>query len=264
MTWSAGAVANPYQTDPYAANLISRWDFDDTSWTNDVTANGFNLLISKTGGACSNVVLATNSQGRVERGVQFFPSGQCLRRIFAANELAAWSNQETVSSVWIMRTNQAAGAYPYGFGGTNAFADIIAPNYESANLAIMSWLVRSNATTLETLYPNPKIELTTNVWWHIVEYRASSTTGNTVWINGVLQTAGNPARPGGKYTYAQTINRIVAAGENTAISFGDRPGSAQRLIGWLDNARFYNSASATNNVAWLYQYTHPTNCLETR
>jgi hypothetical protein len=256
----AGAASSQYQTDPYAANLIARWDFDATAWTNDVTANGYNLGIDGSGTTVSNLVVGTNIYGRVEKAASFY-DGQRLRRIIPQAEFPAWSNSETVVSFWIYRARTNASEYVYGFGATNAFDDGVLLSW-SANSYVLNSLVRSNATSLSGDGYNPG-SYTNGMWYHLVEYRSSPSTGNKYWVNGVIR-AGNNSTPYRTYQYANIINRVLASGRNAGISFGDRPGSQDAFSGYVDNARIYNSGAATNNVAWLYLNTHPTNNLEAR
>ena len=256
----AAGGGNTYYTDPYAANLVGRWDFDATAWTNDATANAYNLRIDGSGVTVSNVIVGTNVYGRAEKAA-YFSAGQRLRRIIPQAEFTAWSNTDTVVSYWINRGRTNAGEYCFGLGGTNAVDDGVLHDF-TANDFTFQELIRSNATSL-TSDGYPGRPVTNALWYHVVEYRSSKTTGSKVWFNGVM-VANDGSSAFRTYTYDQVIARLLRAGQNGGLSFGDRPGSQSAYRGFIDNTRIYNSAAATNNIAWLYQYTHPTNNLETR
>jgi hypothetical protein len=263
----AAVASSQYQTDPYAANLIARWDFDSVNWTNDLTANGFHLtLFNPFGAVISNSVVGTNQFGRVEKSLHIVSGTPSPRRIITPGELSIWSNDTTVVSYWIYRTKTNALEYTFGFGSTNDTADVEFHQTpaNSYNLAIT---VRSNSTTISSDgYPSsasPTNTILRNAWTHIVEVR-SKTTGNLIWNNGRVIPPASSADAYRTYTFRNICNRSVASGRNPAVSFGSSPSRAQSFNGYIDNARVYNTSDATNNVMWLYLNTHPTNNLEAR
>ena len=256
-----------YYTDPYAANLIARYDFDATAWTNDVTANGFHLMLFNPFGATiTNSIVGTNQLGRVEKALNIVSGNPAPRYVTTSATVGAWSNEETVASYWIYRERTNTLEYMYAFGSTNDIADIMF-HAVPANQYYMSVTVRSNANTLSSDgYPtstNPTNAILPNAWTHVCELR-SKTAGSLIWINGLRLDPASASSEYRKYTFADVVRRSITAGKNPAFSLGNDPAREQAVNGKLDNARIYNSATATNNIAWLYQYTHPTNNLETR
>jgi hypothetical protein len=260
-------ASSQYQTDPYAQNLIARWDFDATAWTNDVTTNGFHLtLFNPYSAVISNTVVGTNQFGRAEKSLHVVSGTPAPRYVIPSDKLLAWSNTETVVSYWIYRTKTNAIEYTYGFGSTNDTADV-EYHQVSANAYYMSVTVRSNSTTITSDgYPsssNPTNAVFKDAWTHIVEVR-SKTKGSLIWNNGRVITPADASQAYRTYTFADICKRSVASGRNPAIAFSSSPNRAQSFNGYIDNARVYNTSDATNNVAWLYQYTHPTNNMEAR
>lgn len=253
-------AAPSYQNDPFSASLLARYDFDSAAWTNDVTTNGFHLSMMGFTPVVSNLVCGTNSLGRQEK-CAVFSGGMALRRVLIGGEQMSWSNSDIVVSLWIYRdaTNQI---HRFGlFGSTNDITTAIMPNF-AANSHQVSWLVRSNGTTLAS-DGYGQVMLTNGLWHHIVEYRSSLSAGNKVWINNKV-VSGDGASLFRTFSYADVVRMETAAGRNPAVALGDQPSRTQQLKGKMDNVKFYIGASATQNVQWLYQNTHPTNCLEAR
>jgi hypothetical protein len=258
----AAVASSQYQTDPYAANLIARWDFDnDTAWTNDVTANAQHLAIAGTASAISNVVVGTNQYGRIEKAA-FFNANPVLRHIITPAEQAIWSNSESVVSYWLYRSRTNVQDFVYAFGSTNAIDDGFYHIF-NANTHALYEFVRSNAVSLANDgYPS-SLNVTLGEWVHIVEMR-SRTKGSRMWRNGVIHGTASTASEVRLYSWGDEIKRENIAGRNPAIAFGAGASRYQYMQGYIDNARAYNVSTATNNVSWLYANTHPTNCLELR
>jgi hypothetical protein len=152
----------------------------------------------------------------------------------------------------------------FAFGSTNTSSAFVdgAAHYVPANIYPLGLLVRSNSTTLAATYPGTNAPVYPGSWTHIIEFR-SSVAGSVFWRDGAKVSTGG-TDVGHKYSFAATVRRITTAGENASITLGDKPSTKQSFLGYIDNVRIYNSATATNNIAWLYQNTHPTNNLEAR
>jgi len=211
----------------YGPNSVVAVDLDGDEDIDLATANGFSDNIS---------VLFNNSQNSLSANFALYFDGDDQSLIPHIDDINFSSNSQFTIEFWFMRTNPRV---PYHFVAKRQDCSIADNNYQCAGDDIQLLNFESGGDVLHTGI-DPQID----EWTHMaVTY---DNTLLTIYLNGVLQ-ASTPFNVGGENTCPL---KFGAAGTSCP--------SSGRLIGFMDEVRFWNIARDSNQISAYYNRSvHP-------
>lgn len=227
--WTNG---NPNQlwtpvTAPYAAGMIARYQFNESSGTTSVDATGTNAAATLSG--------ATFTAGMEGNALTMNGSSQYAT---LPSGIVSGLTDFTIST-WVYVTASAAWPRIFDFGtGTNVYMFLSANDGTNGGNGNSRFAITSSGNGSEQRLYGPILPL--NSWQHLV-VTLSSTTG-TLYVNGsqVAQNTGMTLNPSSLGTTTQNwIGRSQWAGDSY-------------LTGKVDKFRIYKRALTSTEVQLLY------------
>jgi len=264
---SVAAAASQYQTDPYAANLVARWDFvEGAGWLNDASANAQHFTI--VANQATNKIVGTNQYGRVESAAYFDGTDDTVSRVLTTSDNSLWSNLNYTISAWAFRERISASEHVFSISQTNFTAlgdgDLLRYSFESGEASNVSTGLMNRVYVYKSSKANSNTGgslFGTNQWVHVAFTFQASGNVATFWFNGASNVSFSGVTG---YSLTNFFARAAESNFFLSVSAGNTYFNRGDLKGYLDQERIYNARLPADGIAWLYANTHPTNCLEAR